>query len=536
MKGIYQRMIERGLVAVVSMLLAACLLLAAGRAGAEGEEARPIVERARQAAAADRHDEAIELYLSACDIDSALTVELAKELGFQYMWADRPEEAVYWFELYIGRYPDDLEAQLGYARALSWIDRHRESLEWYRRIGGTHPGSTEARIGEARVVSWMDRSGEAEALYRAVLESDPEHLEARLGLARTVNWQGRHREARDLYRDILVEHLENEEALVGLAQAERWLGMDDRAREILEPLEGGEAMEMKREIERDKTPYIKAEYGISSDSDELVIHRFETGGALHPTHRSSIGLFAGRGSMRQDDRPHVRFESLSLRLHNRFDEAFAANLELKPVRTTFFDPFTFDAWLTWTPVWRLRVDLSFHRVMIETPLSVIREITASGGNIGADVRFTERLAATARLDRRRYADGNHRTLWGANLSWLALRSPVRLTLLPGYTGFVFSGWEDNGYYSPEEYHNLGCLARLEGNPAPALSIVIEGRLSGEKEGGGDFFSVGMFRAEATVRAADRLTVGGEFFTSNSRLAGEAGYDRTLGRIFIGLGL
>ncbi len=45
----------------------------------------------------------------------------------------------------------------------------------------------------------------------------------------------------------------------------------------------------------------------------------------------------------------------------------------------------------------------------------------------------------------------------------------------------------------------------------------------------------MFRTEITVRAAERLTIGGEFFTSNSRLAGEAGYDRTLGRIFMGLG-
>ncbi len=536
MKRIDQRTFAGWILAAFFLALSSCLPYAAALAGAGGGDAGLIVERARQAAAADRHDEAIDLYLSACDADSTLTVELAKEIGFQYMWADRPEEAVYWFELFIDRHPDDLEAMLGYARALSWTERHGESLELYREIVRTHPGSTEARIGEARVVTWMERSGEAETLYRTVLESDPGHLEARLGLARVVNWQGRHCEARDLYRDVIEDHPGNEEALIGLAQAERWLGMNDRALEILKPLQSEDALEAVRGIEREKAPHITAEYVISSDSDELVIHRFEAGGVYHPTHRSSIGLFAGRSSMRQDDRPHVRFESLSLRLHNRFDEAFAANLELKPVRTTFFDPFTYDAWLTWTPVWRLRMDLSFHRVMIETPLSVMREITAKGGNASADVRIAERLAATVQLDRRRYADGNHRTLWSANLSWLALRAPARLTLAPGYTGFVFSRWEDNGYYSPEEYHNIGCLARLEGNPIPALTIVIEGRVSAEKEGGGDFFSVGMFRAEVTVRASERLTAGGEFFTSNSRLAGEAGYDRTLGRVFIGLGL
>ena len=542
MRNIYTKIYTRtrAIPEVSALLLAACLLLTVAAqampVGGEPEDTRLLLEKARRAASLDRHTEAVELYLSACSLDSTLVSEIGKELGFQYMWSDRPKEAVSWFERHINRHPDDLEALLGYARALSWADRHTESLEWYRKIGEHHPGSTEARIGEARVVSWMERSGEAEKLYMRVLELEPKNLEARLGLAQVVNWQGRHREARGLYRGILDDHPDSREALIGLAQTERWLGMNGRALEMLVTLEHDEAREMRREIKRETAPFVGAEYGISSDSDELVIHRFEAGGTYHPAPSASIGIFAGRASMRQDDRPHIRIESLSLRLHNRFSEGLAANIELKPVRTTFFDPFTFDAWLTWTPIWRLRMDISLYRVMIETPLSIMREITAKGGSAGIDLRFSEHLMATTRFDRRRYADSNYRTLWNAGLSWRVLRSPVKLTLVPGYTGFAFSRWEANGYYSPEEYHNLGCLARLEGKPADAISIIIEGRVSGEKEGGGDFFSVGMFRSEIAVQATDRLTIGGEFFTSNSRLAGEAGYDRTLGRIFLGLRL
>ena len=526
--------------AAAALIMAACLLTVLSAPavpdGGGAGETRQLVEKARRAASEDRHKEALELYLAACDLDSTLADELGGEIGFQYLWSDRPDDAIPWFERRIGRFPDDLEALLGYARALSWADRHGESLDWYRRIGERYPSSTEARIGEARVVSWMERSGEAERLYRRILQARPENMEARLGLAQVVNWQGRHREARDLYRAILDDHPDEPEALTGLAQAERWLGMNGRALEALEGLERAEARRMKHEIERENAPFIGMEYLVSSDSDELVIHGFEAGGIYYPTPEASIGVFAGRSSMRQDDRPRIRVESLSLRLRNRFSEGFAANVDLKPVRTTFFDPFTFDAWLTWTPLWRLRVDVSFHRVMVETPLSVMREITAKGGNVGADIRLTERLVMTAQFDRRRYADGNHRTLWGAGLSRRMLRSPFELTLVPGYTGFSFSRWEDNGYYSPEEYHNLGCLARVEAKPAGSLSVVLEGRLSAEKEGNGDFFSVHMFRAEVTVRAVERLEFGGEFFTSNSRLAGEAGYDRTLGRVFLGLRL
>ncbi len=517
----------RSLAASGSTLPAAC-----GPAAAS-EITDELIYKAREAAAADRHSEAIAFFEKACAIDSALVQRLGKEIGFQYTWDDRAGEALPYFEAYIDNHPEDSEGLLGYALALSWADRHAESLEYYRSVQSRHPKSLEASVGEARVVSWMDRNSEAELLYRKVLDSEPENLEARLGLAQVVNWQGRHREAREYYTKILEDHPGNRNAILGLAQAEVWLGRNDRARDLLDGLEGdAEAEKLLAGVDRGSASNIRVDYGISEDSDELVMHRFEAGATCYIDDLTSIGIFAGRLSMRQDDRPHIVVKSVSIRFYKRFNEDVSINLDLRPQRTDYFDPFTFDTWLTWTPNWRLRFDVGAYRQLVETPLSVMRGITAKGGNLGVGVRANDRFLVSGLFDMRRYSDGNHRVLWGTSLSWLAVKKPVELSIVPGYMGFSFTRWEDNGYYSPEEYHNIGLAAKIRYRMKGNVAFTVEGRVSEEKEGGGDFFTVGSFRAAVEHDAHRRVTWGGEFYTSNSSLAGEAGYGRTLGRIFL----
>jgi tetratricopeptide (TPR) repeat protein len=525
------------LILLAAVLLTARSLAASGSAPcgptAASADTDKLIYKAREAAAADRHSEAIALFEKACALDSSLVPRLGKEIGFQYTWDDRAGEALPYFEAYIAHYPEDSEGLLGYALALSWADRHAESLEYYRSVQSRYPKSLEASVGEARVVSWMDRNSDAELLYRKVLDSEPENLEARLGLAQVVNWQGRHREAREHYTNILRDHPGNRDAVLGLAQAEAWLGRNDRARGLLEGLEGdAEAEKLLAGVNRGSASNIRVDYGISEDSDELVMHRFEAGATHYIDDLTSIGIFAGRLSMRQDDRPHIVVKSISLRFYKRFNEDVSINLDFRPQRTDYFDPFTFDTWLTWTPNWRLRFDVGAYRQIVEIPLSVMRGITAKGGNLGVGVRANDRFLVSGLFDLRRYSDDNHRKLWSTSLSWLAVKKPIELSIVPGYMGFSFTRWEDNGYYSPEEYHNIGLAAKIQYRMKGNVTFTVEGRVSEEKEGGGDFFTVGSFRAAVEHDAHERVTWGGEFYTSNSSLAGEAGYGRTLGRIFL----
>ena len=537
-----------GLSAVCLLQLAPMSVEGGVRRGADS--AGVYVERAREAASADRHREAIDLYLRACAIDSTLSYGLGKEIGFQYTWNDEPALALPWFRRYLTQDAEDDEAALGYAKALSWSDSLEASRRMYRLVGARSPGNLDAKLGEAQVAAWMDKAGEAETLYREILAGDPGNLDARLGLAQVVNWQGRHREARTLYAGILRDHPGSEQALIGMAAAEHWLGRDDRARRILIGRTAGEeARKMLAEMNREEASSARVDYGISHDSDELVIHRLEAGGTVFPGDLTSIGISASRFSMRQDSRPRIVAYSITASLYRRLDENWAVHLNVSPFwssceleapDTTIglgagehsFNPFVWSGWLTWTPHGRLRIDLSGERMTVETPLSYIREITFDGVGVGADVRASERLTLRGGYGFRSYSDGNTRNAWSSEVSLLILPKPVEISVAPGYNGFSFSEWEPNGYYNPSRYDNLGLTCEAKADLGGKVRLGLNGRVSGERESGGDFFTVGAIDVSLEVDTGSRSTAGAEFFTSNSRIAGAAGYNRTLGALFV----
>ncbi|MDZ7860790.1 MAG: tetratricopeptide repeat protein [Candidatus Krumholzibacteriota bacterium] len=501
------------------------------------QQGEDVLRRAREAAADDRHGEALRLYFKAGRMDTSLIGELGKEIGLQYTWSDKPDSAIIWFQRYLETHPEDIEGMLGLARALSWADKNSESLKWYRRITREYPGVLDARVGEARVVSWLDRNAEAEDLYRKIIEKHPGNTEAALGLARVLNWQGKHREAMCLYNDILEEDPDSKEALKGKAQALKWLGLGSKALELLYKIEGdSEAEEIISSIEHDRAPRLKFSYGTSYDSDGLEIHRGEAAGLYNIYGETTIGLGVARLSMRQEAMPHVTRIDAAARLYSRFNEDWALHLNILPVfhstGSEDFTALTWDGWLTWNPTGRFRADLSAGRAVIATPLSVQREIIFSGSGIGIDYKITQSFKALTAYDHRSYSDGNRRNLVKAAFQWRIISSPVIVEVQPGYTFFSFREYKPNGYYNPAGYHNVGVQVGIGGDFSESVYYRIEGRLSREKEKGEDFFSVGSFRSSVEWRAGDSLELGGEFFASNSRVAGEAGYSRTFTRVFL----
>jgi tetratricopeptide (TPR) repeat protein len=186
-------LVAPALAAVIVTLILVCAAAASGQTGGAGVD---YVGKAREAARADRHRESIEWYHKAIEQSPRLRVEVARELGDQYTWAESPDTAIAWYETYLGVYPDDMDANLGKARALSWADRLGESLALYRRLlPGAGEREIEVRLGIARVLSWQDRLWPARREFEAILEDEPGNLDAQIGRAQVINWAGRHREA-----------------------------------------------------------------------------------------------------------------------------------------------------------------------------------------------------------------------------------------------------------------------------------------------------------------------------------------------------
>jgi len=432
--------------------------------------AQSYISSARSAEHEDNHGEAIRFYRAAMDVDFFVTPDVAKELANQYTWSGDSKSAVVWYTVALAYHPDDTDAMMGKARALSWGDQLDQSLRVYSEVPD---GSDDAEVGAsvARVTSWKDDLSEAEALYRQVLETHPDNLEAQLGLAQVVNWSGRHREAADLYDGVLADHPDNRDAQEGLANAYYWLGRYDLAGNVVSDREGLD--EVATNVDRAKAFNALLTYYINEDSDDIRREFTTVGFGLNAASMTRLSAQFVQGHIVEDGLPSVRRESIRLAWGQRFNNALALSLApgyqwnsydaaALPPNPDFedeFNLFTLESYLTYTPKDWVRADLGTNRYTIPNPLTLYRNISVVPVNLGLDWRFSPRLMLVSALSYSDYSDGNSRWLGFQRLDYkLPWRFPIEVphTLVSrtswGY--FAFAKTLDNGYYNPEQYLNL----------------------------------------------------------------------------------
>jgi tetratricopeptide (TPR) repeat protein len=526
--------------------------------------------RARVAASEDRHAESIELYLRALDSHPDEVATIARELGLQYTWDDRPGEAERWFRRSLEEDPEDPATLLGLARAIAWQDRHKEALGLYRGVLVEHGGELsddqdrEARQGEADMLSYLDRLEEAEARFDTLLQRHPDALEARLGRARVVNWRGRHREAAALYRDVLETHPGNPEAVMGLALSERWGGSDRTALEVLRAHgENPDARRLLQEILAERRPVLSQEFLHVDDSDDIGIDTWVTRLHVVPGPGTTLrGLFTyrridgsgfpvieadgweGGGSARLPRAltANAYFRWNHLRSQDRMPSGTGLPGEGKAVRQKFW---TYDLWLTARPARFARLDLGASRDYVETPTSVSWEVRRSTLSLGADLTLTNELLGIVQVRRSVYEDleeENERWDFEVRLRGEKAMPRPGLTFIlePGFSTFSFektaSDFENSvsafvskayrGYYNPESYRSLGLGAGVRWVPGEHLQAEIFGRLASEKEKNGDAFSAGGGRATVSWIVGNDLNLEASIGSSRSRLDSASGYTRT----------
>ena len=143
---------------------------------AQAADVETEVEAGRQAARANRHDEAIAAFRRAMDAAPQRRSEWLIELADQLTWSKRLDEAI---ALYREAAATDnaatrRDARTGLARALSWGGRHKESVAEYDKAIALDPGNVEARLARAEVLTWNGRLGEALAAYEGIAKDRPD--------------------------------------------------------------------------------------------------------------------------------------------------------------------------------------------------------------------------------------------------------------------------------------------------------------------------------------------------------------------------
>lgn len=493
-----------------------------------------VLKEARSAAARDDHRQAIVLYLQVLEIDSSLEEEIATEIGHQYTWADMPDSAIRWYRLRLHSHPEDREAGLGLARALSWADSLEKAEALYRSLA--QGGDAEALVGLARVKSWRDELGRAEEIYRKVLADDPDHREARLGLAQVVNWTGWHREAERMYLDFLVSHPGDGEALVGLAAARNWMGDPDGAAAIVAPVRNSkEAREFLRQLDDSFRPAFSERASYTRDSDEIRMLRWSNRFEYSPDHHSRLALSVGISRIDQPGYARLAGFDLGLGGTYRFSPVLAVTLSplyqeyryglyRPPTGSARFRALLGDGYATFTPGDRFRFDVGCSREVFAIPLTILRGITATSISLGVDARITRSLLLISSARQTFLSDSNRKFSAAQRLRWRP--DPwrgFRLSSAAGYGYFNYERTLDNGYYNPSSYLSLFQSTSFRRAITRQLALLGRLRLAIDREEGERWLAVAAFGGSLVLKTASGYELEAGYENSRSRLASPTGY-------------
>jgi tetratricopeptide (TPR) repeat protein len=524
----------------------ACCVAVANPVRAEPWDAMQVVEQARAAARADRHQESIDAFQRAIELDPERRAEWLPELADQLTWVGRPGAAVplYREALAAAAGPEqERRARLGLALALSWDGELPAALAEYDALLARDPADREARLGRARVLSWLDRQGAAKAEYESVLRDHPDDLEALRGLGRVQSWRGRHRDASRRMDELLRGHPHDRQAAAVLAESLDWMGRPDRAERVLreqvaaDPGDGRAAL-LLEDVEFRQRPDLRFDWTESHQSDDLRItttffeqnFRFRDGRSLAGPRYAFQILTPEEGPVDEIlvNRPGVQAS-------HRFSDALAWTgrfsvdvIETRGASGDHVRP-TYDTFFTFWPNDTLRFDVGSSRSTFDNEASLRQGLTAVYANFSMDVLPDELTRVTTRFNWGDYSDGNARTWWQLEAERRLWHHP-RFAAGFRYTGFDFARLENHGYFNPNTYHANELLLRAFDRVGERLRWYVGGSVGWETEDPGKDKVIWSAGASVAYRIVRRLELEAAYDFFSSRTAASSGFERGTGRL------
>lgn len=535
----------RCLCAAVSALSLAALIPLAPLHAEPGDTAETALAAARQAADAGRSAEAIAPYREALRLAGEERPDWRLELADQLTWSGRYDESIAEYRRVIASGRTDLlvKAQTGLGRALARRGDYREAVPAFDAALAQAPDAFEPAILRAQTLSWDNRQAEAEAGYRALLVREPGNERVLLGLARVQTWRGRQREALATLALLPARPADPSEAGYIAAEALQWMGRPDLALDTLEARlaadpDDGRAAGLKDRIARDIRHEARFDARRYDQSDGLDIRQLNVGADWRlEDGRARIGPRLAYYAFDPSDGAGDVIEvtrigaSGGYRISNGVDFNLTLGVDTidSPGAGGRDDFLVYDGYVTFFPDDRWRIDIGARRSLLDSEPALRNRLVVEEIKGSVDHLPSERSRLTVRAAYADYSDGNRQAWWQAEFDQrLALEPRVHIALR--YTGTDFTLPNQEGYFSPDAYHALEVLGRVEGKLGPRTFYGAKAGAGAERDvGQSDRFIVsgGVYLRH---QLSDAVDLEAAYDYSSSSAASSTGFERGIGRI------
>ena len=441
------------------------------------------VAEARDLAAQDRHHDAVSTYLEALAADASLVPNVAQEIAYQKLWREDAEKAIFYFRRYLARHPGE--------------------------------DNRSVRKGLALATSWSGRQPEAVAMYRTLVAEDPTDGETRLGLGRSLVWDNRLHEGYGVLRGIETSFAAGDPAEV------------EAGRFLLTVLDG-------------YTTHLDLRVDASWDSDDLDIVRVSTHGAVTVAGNKLLQIMPSVAFYNQPGQPTVTAPRLgagvmaalarnwALHAYGWYDSFRSSDPLFAGTGNLDWNRFGGDAWLTWLPVPRLRLDLGASSQAVETLYALDNHIHYEQAALSADWRLARHWSLGLSGSGADYSDGNSRLRGQASLKWRR-EGRWELSAGPVLTYMDFAEPYPGGYWAPDWVRN-GSLEAAIATRSARMTYRLSGGYGLEQELGSDRHDVGSVAGRVGWRLAPGWLLAGELGWSKSGFASASGYSRTFANL------
>ncbi len=437
------------------------------------------VSAARDAAAQDRHHDAVADYLEALASDARLVPMVAQEIAYQKLWREDAVKSIFYFRRYLARHPDG--------------------------------ENRDVRKGLAMAYSWSGYQPEAVALYRELVAADGTDGAARIGLGRSLMW--------------------NNELKAGWAElrrVEEEFPVDTAA--------GRESRDFQLTILDGYTPPLELRADASWDSDDLDSKRFTATGTFTVLGNKLLQVMPSWGLYQQPGHADIT----NLKLGGAFHAALAHNWALHafgwlnqfhsdaplfagPEKLDWTTPGG-DLWVTWIATPRLRMDFGGTAMPVETFFALNEHLHYEQVNLSADFRLARHLNGSISGNLADYSDGNSKRKGSARLTW---RREGRWELHAGpvFTYMDFTTAYPGGYWSPDWVRNGSFEATVK-TRSRHWTWRLNGSIGLEKETGAEAVTVGGASLRTGWRLRPNWLLALEGGHTRSSFGAASGFNRT----------